>query len=65
MDEQSALIASLAQGMHDMLQQMKQLRFDAAASALSPHSSGAVASGMQASTPAQVSAPAPALGPPP
>eukprot|EP00965_Chrysotila_dentata_P072446 2393471-Pleurochrysis_carterae.AAC.2 len=48
-----------------MLQQMKQLRLDAAAAASSPHSNDPVASGMQASTPAQASAPAPALGPPP
>eukprot|EP00965_Chrysotila_dentata_P126866 4196298-Pleurochrysis_carterae.AAC.1 len=53
MDEQSVLIASLARGMHEMLQQIKQLRFDAAAAASSPHSSGAEASGTQASTPAQ------------
>eukprot|EP00965_Chrysotila_dentata_P155399 5133676-Pleurochrysis_carterae.AAC.8 len=33
MDEQSALIASLAQGMHKMLQQMKQLRCDTVAAA--------------------------------
>eukprot|EP00965_Chrysotila_dentata_P120139 3973388-Pleurochrysis_carterae.AAC.1 len=65
MNEQSALIASLAQGMHEMLQQMKQLRFYAAAVASSPPSSDAVASGTQGSTPAQVSTPAPALGPPP
>eukprot|EP00965_Chrysotila_dentata_P069604 2299056-Pleurochrysis_carterae.AAC.1 len=59
MNEQSALIASLAQGMHEMLQQMKQLRLDAAAAASSPHSSDPVASGTQAF------APATALGPPP
>eukprot|EP00965_Chrysotila_dentata_P174562 5762610-Pleurochrysis_carterae.AAC.1 len=43
---------------------MKQLRFDAAAAASSPHSSDPVASGAQASAQVQVSAPAPALGPP-
>eukprot|EP00965_Chrysotila_dentata_P186712 6164781-Pleurochrysis_carterae.AAC.1 len=59
MNEQSALIASLAQGMHEMLQQMKQLRLDTAAAASSQHPSNPVASGTQAS------APAPALGPPP
>eukprot|EP00965_Chrysotila_dentata_P219910 6191434-Pleurochrysis_carterae.AAC.1 len=63
MNEQSALIASLAQGMHEMLQQMKQLRLDAAAAASVPHSSDSVASGGQAPAPAQASAPAPALGP--
>eukprot|EP00965_Chrysotila_dentata_P125099 4134769-Pleurochrysis_carterae.AAC.1 len=65
MNEQSALIVSLAQGMHEMLQQVKQLRLDAAAAASAPHSSDSVASGaQQAPAPAQASAPAPALGPP-
>eukprot|EP00965_Chrysotila_dentata_P131813 4358141-Pleurochrysis_carterae.AAC.1 len=36
MNEQSALIASLAQGMHEMPQQMKQLRLDTAAAASAP-----------------------------
>eukprot|EP00965_Chrysotila_dentata_P104514 3451546-Pleurochrysis_carterae.AAC.1 len=35
MNEQSALITSLAQGMHEMLQQMRQLRLDTAAAASS------------------------------
>eukprot|EP00965_Chrysotila_dentata_P043172 1434332-Pleurochrysis_carterae.AAC.1 len=71
MNEQSALIASLAQGMHDMLQQMMQLRLDAAAAASAPRSSDSVASGAPAiaSVPASAPTPAPgpsaALGPPP
>eukprot|EP00965_Chrysotila_dentata_P022743 753899-Pleurochrysis_carterae.AAC.1 len=64
MNEQSALIASLAQGMHEMLQQMKQLRLDAAAAASAPQSGESVASGAQAPAPAQASSPVPALGPP-
>eukprot|EP00965_Chrysotila_dentata_P101131 3339863-Pleurochrysis_carterae.AAC.1 len=65
MNEQSVLIASLAQGMHEMLLQMKQLRLDTAAAASSPHSSNPVASGTQASAPAQASAlicPGPRIG---
>eukprot|EP00965_Chrysotila_dentata_P098120 3244616-Pleurochrysis_carterae.AAC.1 len=64
MNEQSALIASLAQGMHEMLQQRKQLRLDAAAAALAPHSSDSVASGAPTLAPVQASAPTPPLGPP-
>eukprot|EP00965_Chrysotila_dentata_P117114 3870592-Pleurochrysis_carterae.AAC.1 len=64
MNEQSALIASLAQGMHEMLQQMKQLRLDAAAVTSAPHSSDSVASGAPALAPVQAPAPVPALGPP-
>eukprot|EP00965_Chrysotila_dentata_P042388 1406199-Pleurochrysis_carterae.AAC.1 len=59
MNEQSALIASLAQGMHEMLQQMKQLHLDTAETTSSQRPTNPVASGTQAS------APTPALGPPP
>eukprot|EP00965_Chrysotila_dentata_P184678 6096163-Pleurochrysis_carterae.AAC.2 len=45
--------------MHEMLQQMKQLRLHTAAAASSQHPTNPVASGTQAS------APAPVLGPPP
>eukprot|EP00965_Chrysotila_dentata_P104430 3448471-Pleurochrysis_carterae.AAC.5 len=41
MDEQSALIASLAQGMHEMLQQVKQLRCDTVGAASAPGSATA------------------------
>eukprot|EP00965_Chrysotila_dentata_P115674 3822557-Pleurochrysis_carterae.AAC.1 len=41
MDEQSALIASLAQGMHEMLQQMRQLRCDTMAASSAPRSANA------------------------
>eukprot|EP00965_Chrysotila_dentata_P030330 1008938-Pleurochrysis_carterae.AAC.1 len=64
MDEQSALIASLAQGIHEMLQQMKQLRLNAAVAATSQHSSDSVASGARASAQVSASAPTPVLGPP-
>eukprot|EP00965_Chrysotila_dentata_P146985 4852417-Pleurochrysis_carterae.AAC.1 len=64
MNEQSALIASLAQGMHEMLQQMKQLRLDAAAAVSAPNSSGSVASGAPALASVQAFAPNPASGPP-
>eukprot|EP00965_Chrysotila_dentata_P115593 3820286-Pleurochrysis_carterae.AAC.1 len=46
-----------------MLQQIKQLRLDAAAAALVPHSSDSVASGAPALALVQASAPTPALGP--
>eukprot|EP00965_Chrysotila_dentata_P159932 5282358-Pleurochrysis_carterae.AAC.1 len=41
MDEQSAVIASLAQGMHEMLQQMRQLRCDTMAASSAPRDASA------------------------
>eukprot|EP00965_Chrysotila_dentata_P087213 2879279-Pleurochrysis_carterae.AAC.1 len=47
-----------------MLQQMKQLRLDAAAAASAPRPSDSVASGAPALASLQASAPTPAFGPP-
>eukprot|EP00965_Chrysotila_dentata_P090560 2988627-Pleurochrysis_carterae.AAC.1 len=41
MDEQSALIASPAQGMHEMLQQMRRLRCDTVAASSVPRNTSA------------------------
>eukprot|EP00965_Chrysotila_dentata_P188474 6172757-Pleurochrysis_carterae.AAC.2 len=60
MNEQSTLIASLAQGMHEKLQQMRQLRLDTAAAASLQHPTT-----LPAVSSAHASAPTPAVEPPP